>query len=174
MTTQLRNQCRWRAWEEWAIIGIFVITMLLPSVGYVMGYSGRRHIRVLEKRRAAPPPSPPTSLTGWATVPSAISKWWDDSFGFRSNLAAANNYVLYRLGTSSSPHVVVGKKDWLYLRSNNNLLKQNRGLTPLSDTAVEAWGETMRERHSWLERKGIVFVAAVVPEKPDRRLPRRV
>src|SRR5205807_639342 len=89
-----------------------------------------------EKRQPTPLPELEWNLTSLNNFPGQFEAFYNDGFGFRNPLISALNRGLVQgLRVSSSPHVILGKKEWLFYTSDPVGKEYQKGLPlPLAYT----------------------------------------
>ena len=93
---------------------------------------------------------------------SDAGAYFQDHFGFRSELITANASLRAALGSSASTQVVVGENNWLYYAGT---LPDYLGQNKLSDRALKNAAHNLRLMQSAVENQGSNFVFTVAPNK---------
>jgi hypothetical protein len=88
----------------------------------------------------------------------------NDRFGLRSQLVYINSLVRYRIRSSSSKDVVIGRDGWLFYTADK-ILEQHTGADVFAFGELENWVRQMERNRDWLEKRGIAFIILVAPEK---------
>jgi len=167
------------ALDDWILIALFLAAIWVPLVR--MKY-GPAPIQSSENRVLAPFPDLSFNRKSLVAFPENFGKYFNDHFGFRSDLvrwqASAKTKYLH---VSSSSFVIVGKEDWLFHDFRNDAsIKTNQSNEPLTKAQLDRWRGELLARRDWLAQRGVRFLFVVAPEKqgiypeylPDN-LPRR-
>jgi hypothetical protein len=144
------------------LIALFIGAISLPSLKTL--WEPRPTVSTQEGRVLAPPPElKPTQLDRF---PGQFDAYFNDCFGFRTNLigwlAAAR---VNGLRVSSSPHVIMGKKGWLY-HGDESYVTNYRNTQPFTFEELEQWRVLLEARQEWLAQRGIRYLVIIAPEKP--------
>src|SRR5437763_3454580 len=145
------------------LVALFVAIVSLPLASNVMGHDGADP--EAENRELAPMPRIDRSAAGVAGYGSALSRWFEDHFGFRTSLVrwyAESRF--FWLGVSSSTSVVKGRDGWLFY-ADDGAIEDYTNETPLSPAELDDWRETLERTHTWLRARGIAYVFTIPPDK---------
>lgn len=127
----------------------------------------------IEKRNLAVLPDWPMTLHDWEKLPSDLTQYYSDHFGFRELFNKVYFKMLRKIGSSSSlDDVTVGKEGWLFLGSIK------KGYTnyddPIGDaihtnlyslSELEQSAEAIARTHNWLKSRGIKYLYVIAPNK---------
>ncbi|MGD1147432.1 MAG: hypothetical protein ABR961_05745 [Thermoanaerobaculaceae bacterium] len=156
---------------------VFVGLLVLPALDSALGVD--RTTPPQEKRELAPRPGLPRSLRSIAELPKAFDAYLADHFGFRSLLIRLHSRVaVCWLGVPPSPNVeiLVGRHGWLFFTGDESIT-YIEGRNPFSESDLEAWRRSLRQRNEWLARRGIRYLVVFAPGSPSiypEHLPRWV
>lgn len=157
--TSPRASIRPRIWNA-LLAALFLLGITLPGLALLSGFAEETGLS--EKRRLAPLPAVPDDLHSLERFPRGFEAYYRDHFGFRSLLVRNYNRIFRRWLKISNSEVVVGKEGWLYL---DTCAAEYRFADPFSERDVEDWRRNLEQRADFLERRGIDFVFAIVPNK---------
>lgn len=164
---------------DWTLIVVFIIAIFLPLGDNLL------HLdpfpALTENRRPAPWPGiKAADLSSILVYPKSFEAFYNDHLGFRQALIQSRSMLMMNvLRVSPSPQVILGKDDWLYLRSENNFDYYQNGLfTPDELATLQHRLEANRDI---LARHGIHYLVVIAPDKetiypefvPDELLVRR-
>jgi hypothetical protein len=147
-----------------ATIALFFGVLWLPLIGSALklGTSSSKTTLASERRLQAELPKFAWTQRYFERFPRKFEAYFDDRFGFRENLIYAHNYIKTEvLKASSSPSVVLGKENWLYIADEQ---RYNRS-QPLTAAELENWKRLLECRQNWLKGQGIQYVFAIAPNK---------
>jgi hypothetical protein len=146
-----------------ALIVCFLLVLGLPGAANIAGFSGANP--EAENRRMAEFPRLDARPATLAALPAGFTAWFDDSFGFRSQLVRWSGKFRYLvLGVSPATTVVKGKDGWLYY-SNDSRMEDYSREAPFTAVQLSGWRETLVRSREWLRAEGIAFVFAIAPDK---------
>ena len=152
-----RHQLRW---ESLLTVALLVV-LLLPLVAG-LAQVGTRGLR--ENRRLSAPPLwlgwKPDRLQAFA---GNFDAYWNDRFGFRAVLIQAHARMMYALGVSPDPEVLVGQRGWFFDRKLSGS-KLDSLYSPTDWTDTQRRLEQARDR---LAEQGIHLLIAFTPEKDE-------
>jgi hypothetical protein len=147
-----------------ATIALFFGVLWLPLIGSALqiGTSSSKTTLASERRLQAELPKFAWTQRYFERFPRKFEAYFDDRFGFRENLIYAYNYIKTEvLKASSSPSVVLGKDNWLYIADEQ---RYNRS-QPLTTAELENWKRLLECRQNWLNSQGIHYIFAIAPNK---------
>ncbi|TAE25992.1 MAG: hypothetical protein EAZ91_18255 [Cytophagales bacterium] len=140
----------------------FTILLLLPAVDQLFGLSAR--FQSTENKRND---RPELHFPHVRSFVRQFDAWYKENFGWRNALFFAYSRWQFR-GLHGSPlpeKVVVGKEGWFFLGdSYNNVVKQHRGLMPLSPDSARLIADHLAQRQAELARQGIRFYVLIAPD----------
>ena len=148
--------------EDTALIIGFLLAILLPGLAMIV--KGDR-ASSQENRQLAP--FPPLSLDGneLAAFPERFNLYFNDHFGFRSQLVRGQALAKIRwLKVSSSADVVCGKAGWLFYAGEDSIAGY-RAAQPFTEAELKRWTRVLEGRRRWLARRNIYYVFTVAPDK---------
>lgn len=158
-STQKRNV---RAAEEVFVTAFFLVAVSLPLVLLLLRGEGAP---AWENRRLAELPARPASLGEAFHMPRMLTEYFKDRFALRPELIRGQAVAKVRwLGASSSPEVLLGKNDWLFLAGEGEV-EMFTGSAPFKPEELERWRLLLESLRDWAARRGAVFVVTFVPEK---------
>lgn len=147
------------------LIALFFLLLIFPLL-FWLAFGGRFAGENYEKRALADLPT--LSMETVADFPKDFEAYFSDHLPFRNQLISAySSLSVNLLRTSSSPHVILGKKGWLFYKNDDDdptsyYLSRKRytdmtfkGL--LEDHLIPAQQE--------LAQRGVEFVLMIIPNK---------
>jgi hypothetical protein len=152
--------------EAAVLLLFFVVALAAPLVDQLTHPAST--FDDVEKRKLARFPKVPKKwkrLDSWDKFPGEFEKYFNDHFGLRGPLLAANarvNQFIFR--RSPSPKVMQGREGWLFW-NDQDALANYRGLYRLSETELENWMAVLQARREWLAARGIPYLFVVCPDK---------
>ena len=141
-------------------IAIFLILITLPVLGHFFGWD--RGLTLNENRHLAK--SPKLSLQDVWTFSSNYVNYFNDNFGFRSQLLELDRLVDIKLFKTAPPQsgVTIGKDGWLFYTADDNYLDTVNG-EPLSDSELSQIRDNLEQAKKYFESKGARFYVILVP-----------
>ncbi len=146
-----------------ALVPLFFGALWLPMLLGAIGYDP--FPRPNENRSPAMMPALPKSIEELKAFPPAVEKYYNDHFGGRNTLVYS--YLWLKsvvLGVSPTDMAVVGKGDWTYLGTDQQLAA-SRGVPLLTEPELETWRKTFEERRDIAARHGARYLAFFGPDK---------
>lgn len=144
---------------------LFILLVFLPLADMVLKIN--RPQPVGEKRKLATQPQ-----FDWRKPWDYLKKYEDyfnDHFGFRSQLVRHHNRLTVRLfDTSPTNKVMVGRQGWLFMARESktrNELDYFRSLRLFTPEELRHWRNMLHQRRAWLSSRGISYIFLVVPNK---------
>jgi len=161
-------------WECVVIVVVFLCAILMPLVRQATDKKG--NAEAVEKRKLAE--FPELQEVKWEKkksrkafvkyinkFPAKFEAYYNDHFGWRSELLATGAWVKVRgFGESSSKDVIVGRDGWLFYAAENSL-SDLLGNKKLSKAELLAWRSWLEFRHDWLARRGVRYLFVIAPNK---------
>lgn len=145
------------------LVGFFGVAILAPSVRLV--FQQQEDISSHEKRRLHDLPTLPTNIKTLHAYPKEFEQYFNDHYGFRSDLIAFNQSFKRKWFNKSSVRSVVrGKSGWLFLDQNKSLT-DHLGLTTRNEKVLQTWTQVLRSRQAWLKQRGALYFFVPVPNK---------
>lgn len=144
------------------VVAAFLLAIFLPALGH---FAHLRPPTGSEKRNPTPVPALADEKHSAWTFPERFTTWFNDRFTFRADLVRAHALLIYKtLHTSPSSTVLVGRDGWFFYADDNCLddFHSDELFTPAE---LARWREVLEARRAWLERRGIRFLVAFVPDK---------
>ncbi len=130
-----------------------------------MLFTTHETISEAEKRNKKPFPELKLTLDSVTAFPKGFNDYFEDHFGFRSDLLFLYNYILVKaFAKSPVEEVVCGRRGWLYY-TGDRLLEDFKGEVPFSKKDLDIWTTTLTERRAWLNSRGIDFLFVIAPNK---------
>jgi len=152
----------------------FVMLISIPLISSLL--TRDEEMSKAEKRRLAPLPELAFSKTSFQKFPTEFEKYYNDHFGFRSQIVKLHNYAICSIfKVSPSTAVTVGKEDWYFF--NSGAIHDYFGLTKFSQHKLAKFAQVLKDREAWLDSLGIRYLFIPVPNKSSvygEYLPRRV
>jgi alginate O-acetyltransferase complex protein AlgJ len=146
-----------------ALIILFIVVITLPLAANLAGIDGADP--EAEKRDLAPFPQWDWRWHAAAAYPDALSRWFEDHFGFRASLVRWYGETrLFALDVSPSSTVVKGRDGWLFYADDGGVDDYTND-TPLSQIEVALWREAIVRARDWLRRRGVAYVFVIAPDK---------
>ena len=146
-----------------ALVILFLVVITMPLAANLAGRDGADP--EAEKRDLAPFPSWEWKWRPAAAYPDALSRWFEDHFGFRAPLVRWYGETrLFALNVSPSSTVLKGRDGWLFYADDGGL-DDYTNARPLSDLEVAVWRESIVRASDWLRRRGVAYVFAIAPDK---------
>ncbi|HEX2570504.1 MAG TPA: hypothetical protein VH877_13185 [Polyangia bacterium] len=156
----------------------FLLAITLPLGGMLL--QGHR-TSTAEQRTLAPRPT--FTLAGRHSFPRQFERYFEDHFGFRSELIQLHHLVALRLlHVSPVSNVVLGRDQWLYYRGlrDGASIEDLQGRLPFSDEDLDRLRGAVQATHDRLAARGIRYLLVLVPNKqtiypehlPDELQPR--
>jgi len=145
---------------NWPVVALFFGLIAVPGLTQIATLGGPD---VSDNRVLAPPPR-------WAgfgrlrDLAKATDAYVEDHFGLRRRLVRWNSLIRYRLGTSSTPKVVIGADGWLFY-TGEKIIEQHTGDNVFTPAELDRWVAVMTANRDWLARRGIAFVIMIAPDK---------
>ncbi|MBN2498498.1 MAG: hypothetical protein JXR96_28160 [Deltaproteobacteria bacterium] len=140
----------------------FLGLLWLPLLGMLTGV-GIPSVKK-EKRRPSEAPTLETLMhKGAAAFRDQFSHYFNDHFGFRSQLIEGYNLAKYYVfSVSGSSRVTIGQDGWLFYTS---AVKDYRTRRPFSAAALGRIQAILEQRRKWLAGKGIDYLFVIAPNK---------
>lgn len=119
-----------------------------------------------ERRRLAPWPERPTTLTGSTEFFRGIDAYLGDHFGFRDHFIHRYHRELQKHFDRPSirDKVISGLDGWLFL-NNFGLIDDFLGFSAIPRTQLGLWLKTMDQRAETLAELGILYIYLPIPNK---------
>jgi len=140
---------------------LFVIFLLVPPVGWLLGWKGGAQLQ--ENRNLAP--APIFSSDPVAAWPAKVEAYYDDHFGFRAGLVHFQSLLLHKYLKASNADAVVGKDGWAFY-AEERIFEDFWGKSPFSDDELKNWKMDLEKRQALLARSGKGYLFVVAPDKP--------
>ncbi len=119
---------------------------------------------LVENRRLAELPPPPTDLADLTAYRRAVDAYVADRFPPRAFLIGGLNRVRLAVGVSGSDRVIVGRDGWLFPDDGTHL-GSPRGDPALTDAQARAWLATLAGRREALAVQGKTYLVLSPPLK---------
>lgn len=151
---------RWKLGDAF-FAGLFFLLLGLPTVDSLFGLDWVKQSG--ENRTLAKAPSLSDMRQGLAVFVKTADTYFSDHFGFRN--ALIRNYDLIRyfvLRASPSDKVVLGGGDRLFFAGESNVTDY-RSTELLPAEALAEWALSVKQRETWLAKRGIPFLFVVAP-----------
>ncbi len=146
-----------------ALITVFVVLIVLPAVGMIVGLDGSFVLE--ENRTLATRPALKLTRASLGEYPQKLEAYFNDQFGFRKRLIHWLAIAKVKgLGVTSWPSVILGRKGWLYL-GGYAALPYYRGTKPFTPKDLERYQKILEGRRDWLAERGIPYLFVILPNK---------
>jgi alginate O-acetyltransferase complex protein AlgJ len=138
-------------------VALFCALLCVPGLSMLLGKPGPKLYGV------KPVPYPAfESVMKW---PPAFEEYFAASLGQKHAMVELYNWLGYRVvGDLQSDTVLVGKRDWLFLKQNFGW-ESMRSEAPLTAKEAAAWRRALTGAQSWLHDRDIAFLFVIVPSK---------
>ncbi len=147
--------------KRWKIVYavLFFAICLIPSAGMLF----HQQETSSENRKLAEKPSLQTEDgVNWDVLKDS-GAWFEDHFGFRSELVTGNAKVMSKVfGVSTDDSVIVGRDGWLYYKDS---LEDYQGDGLMSERQLYDVAHTLSMIQDYAGKKDIRFVFAIAPNK---------
>ncbi len=151
-----------RRLDAWTA-ALFAAALALPSFVAAWSEDPGASVRP-EGRNPAPWPAIARDFGAWARFPRRLEDAFEDRLGFRRSLLRARNAVLvFGLGVSPSPVIVLGRDRRVFL-DDFGLLGYLRGARPMSVAELRGWRRALESRARFVAAHGGRLVLAIAPE----------
>jgi alginate O-acetyltransferase complex protein AlgJ len=145
------------------LVVLFVVVISLPLAANLAGHDGAD--AAAENRELAPFPRLERSWQSIARLPSTLSAWFDDHFGFRSTFVRwYGESRLFVLRVSPTPTVVKGDDGWFFY-ADDNALDDDANIEAMTPEALANWRAATVRARDWLLARGVAYVFIVAPDK---------
>jgi hypothetical protein len=134
--------------------------LLAPLVAYLVGWKSENTLH--ENRKLAPPPN--FSTDPIASLPGKLEAYYDDRFGFRSDLVRIHSILLHKYLGASNADVVIGKDRWLFY-ARDNIFTDFFGKAPFSEDELKRWKEFLEGRRTMLAQNNSRYLFVIAPDK---------
>ena len=159
---------------------LFMSFLFLPLAFNFLDLS--EEVRLKEKRLLASMPSLGFSTDTLKAFPAKFERFFNDHFGLRATLVYGYGYIkVFGLGSSPVSDVIIGRQDWLFFGSEDEIRNYRRTDAPPAPT-LQLWNFYFQQINSWLASRDMKLLFVVSPNKstiyyefmPDRftRAPR--
>lgn len=145
------------------LVVAFVVIISLPLAVNLAGRDGAD--AGAENRELARFPRLDRTLQSAAAFGSGLGDWFDDHFGFRSQLVRWYGETrLFLLGVSPSSTVIKGRHGFFFY-ADDGAMEDYASADPLSPEAIANWRNALVKARRWLDGRGIGFVFVIAPDK---------
>ena len=145
------------------LIAGFLLVIILPLGGMIGNQS--QEISEKEKRRLAPLPELNFSSDLLQKFPQEYTEFFDDHYGFRSEMIEVNKGIKRSVFNKSAMKMVVrGEGGWLFLDDRKSLY-DHVGLVTLDESVLSGWQQNLLDKQEWLAQRGIQYLFVPVPNK---------
>jgi alginate O-acetyltransferase complex protein AlgJ len=146
-----------------ALIGIFIVVIFSPIFSMLFGVFQKSDLK--ENRAFTLMPPLYMDLNIIKKFPHKFESFYNDHFGFRGEaIQLFQKFKLYFFNKSPVLSVILAKDQWLFY-AGANILDNYRGLKYYSPLELRAWKDSYVKKRDWLEKRGIVYLVVIVPEK---------
>jgi len=146
-----------------ALVFSFMLIIALPLGTNLAGIDGADP--TAENRELAEFPNRPDSWQSAWGYPAAVSRWFEDHFGFRHLLVRwYGQSRLFVLGVSPTTAVMKGRNGWLFY-AEDGALDDYTNEKPLTTLEVRVWREAIVRARDWLRNRHISYVFVIAPDK---------
>lgn len=150
------------------VIGVFWVAWYSIPLGY----------SIISKYENGPlPKNKEGKENAIPNLPEYFDKQFVKKIPYRKDLLYLNALIkLFGFGYSPTSKVLLGKDNYFFegygdrrvegdvIKSYDNV-SDYIGAIPFSDTDLEIWGKTLKEREEWLKKKGIPYLFVLAPTK---------
>jgi hypothetical protein len=141
----------------------FILAIALPLAANLAGIDGGDPHS--ENRELAPFPPLPVNVEALAVFPAGLDAWFQDHYGFRSQLVRWFGRLRYGvLEMTPTTSVVRGKNGWLFY-ADDDALRDYVAETLLPVGEVANWKEALVRARDWAQARGIGYVFTIAPDK---------
>ena len=149
--------------ESAVLVALFLVAISLPGVGLI--FKWRVSTAQEEFRPLAHFPHFARNAGVFTTFPENFTAYFNDNFGFRPMLIHFQAFVKLKVfGVSSSPHVILGSDEWLFIVKEYSATGEH--IVPAyTEQQLRDWKTLLEGRRAWLSQKGIRYVFTVLPRK---------
>jgi alginate O-acetyltransferase complex protein AlgJ len=145
------------------LVALFLIAISLPLAANLAGVDGADP--GAENRELAAFPHLDGTRASIAAFPANFGLWFDDHFGFRSDLVRWYGETrLFVLGVSPSAAVVKGRDGWFFY-GDDKAIEDYASADPMTPDALANWHAAIVRAHDWLRARGIAYVFTIAPDK---------
>lgn len=143
-----------------ALVAVFLTILWLPLAANLAGRDGADP--QAENRELAAMPHLEGSLAGYG---SALSRWFEDHFGFRATLVRWYGETrFFWLDVSPSAAVIKGRDGWLFYGDDGGV-EDYTNERALSAAELDDWRDTLVRTRDWLRQRRIAYVFTIAPDK---------
>lgn len=141
----------------------FIICLYIPLAASIIQED--LEVSASEKRKLEKFPDVAMNYESLVEFPDKLERYYDDHFGFRSNIVRWHNYVLAKVfGVSPTPMVVIGSNNW-YFFDADGAISDYIGRVHYSEVQLERFQKVLQDRKEWLESLGAQYLFLPVPNK---------
>lgn len=145
-------------------IGLFLVGISLPLVGFGLQWQGTGQLESKGKRAELPRLG--KSPSQWGRYLLAYRKYFNEEFGFRKDLIRLHAIAKFKIfGIASNEKVLLGKEGWFYMGKYFSAIEYARNLQPFTPEELEVWKQALERRRDALRARGIHYIFAVAPNK---------
>src|ERR1700730_13444990 len=151
-----------------ALCILAAISLTAPAIVHLSG--NNTDTSQLDNRRPAPFPALPTGVDVenfdrlWL-LRKRLVYYMDNAFGLRAELVTLNARIKMLMGLSAVDTMVAGRDGWHFLKLEDDILDQYRGIKPLTAAELDAWIDTMERRQREVEAQGSAFILFIAPDQ---------
>ncbi len=138
------------------LVVIFYILLWLPLLEMKLNERQQTHFPAINK-----------SLSRYII---AIESYFNENFGFRSQLIQTDSLLMVNLFNSSpNPQVILGKEGWLFYKSENADdgpgINDYEGKTPFSERDLARIDERVKSLNDWMAGQNMLLILLIAPNK---------
>lgn len=141
------------------LILLFVSMLSLPLLLTRQDASPGPENRLLEQLDGAP-----STWHDILSVPGRFERFFNDHFGFRSELVRLYHRILVAFRDTSAKNVIIGRDGWLFF-SDENVLGDITGQRLFTPAELTLWKRYLAIKANALKEIGIPYLFVVVPNK---------
>jgi len=182
--SETRGFCKhwWTYSAQWLLIIASLVILTAPLAGKLLGWPPE--IDLKEFRKLENPPS--FHQTPLNQLPKAIDKWWNDRFGFRTQLIPLQEKLWLGILNAPGKKYIQGKDGHLFLNlvldegyhtDQSATILDYMGIYQLAPEKLSKWQNYLEGKNAWLDAWGIQYLFVVAPNKTavqERYLPDRI
>jgi alginate O-acetyltransferase complex protein AlgJ len=145
------------------LLALAVLLLIAPAAAWIFpAWSGSG---ATELRKRALAPRLPTTLRQLRHWPEKFDSYLNDNVPGRSRLIQTWSEVAKHAHFSSSPEVILGRDEWLFLRRDADILDKHRGFLVPSAEQKQAWQSGLKTIFAEIESAGGTPWLVIAPNK---------
>ena len=153
---------------DYSIVFSFLIFIFIPALTTKISNEDNT-----EQRKLSTIPHVEFDVESLSKFPKEFENFFNDHFGFRSQLVRIFSTLKLKLGSSSSVKVIVGKDGWFFYTGFNENGKPSDGNPvgdyqkndPFTENELSLWKKDLEMKYYGLKAEGIDYVFIIAPNK---------